>query len=66
MATPADGATSMAEKQAESSARTPAPEERPRQPDQRALAAAYLDLWERHVTHAAIHGPMPAPPRQGG
>lgn len=24
--------------------------------DERARAAAYLDLWERHVAQAAVHG----------
>lgn len=29
--------------------------------DQRARARAYLDLWERQLTHVAIEGP-PVPP----
>jgi hypothetical protein len=43
-----------------------APEPGPRRRDPRALAAAYLDLWERHVTHAAVHGAPAPPPRPGG
>jgi hypothetical protein len=32
---------------------------------ERRAAAAYLDLWERHVVHAAVHGPVLAvPPRR--
>jgi hypothetical protein len=27
--------------------------------DERARAAAYLDLWQRHVSQAAVHGPEP-------
>jgi hypothetical protein len=27
--------------------------------DERARAAAYLDLWERHLTQAAVSGPDP-------
>jgi hypothetical protein len=34
----------------------------------RRAAVAYLDLWERHVVHAAVHGPVLAvpPPRPNG
>jgi hypothetical protein len=27
-------------------------------PDERARARAYLDLWERHLVHAAVNGPV--------
>ncbi len=36
-------------------------ETRPRPRDARAQAAAYLDLWERHVGQTAVHGPPPGP-----
>jgi hypothetical protein len=32
--------------------------------DPRARAAAYLDLWERHLTQAAASGPDPSAGRQ--
>jgi hypothetical protein len=36
-----------------------APEASPRR-DERARAAAYLDLWERKLTRLAVHGLDPA------
>ena len=37
---------------------TEAAEADPRR-DARTRARAYLDLWERHVVHTALHGPVP-------
>ncbi len=33
-------------------------------PDEAARAKAYLDLWERNLVHAAVHGRVPAGDRK--
>jgi hypothetical protein len=33
-------------------------------PEARRRARAYLDLWERQLTHAAAEGPLAPPPRR--
>jgi hypothetical protein len=52
------------EKETGAGTRRPAGE--PERPERGTRAAAYLDLWERHVTHAAVYGPDPAPLASGG
>lgn len=39
--------------------RSPPPAETERE-SERQRARAYLDLWERHLIHAAVNGPFPA------
>ena len=61
----ADGAMDASGPDEEERRARTAPPRPPRTPE-RARAAAYLDLWERHVGQAAIQAPGPVVPRPKG